>query len=526
MKKLPGTYDFDGNGTNDLWWLSEVAPSSGFGGGPSVEFLEWRMPQIPTGQSTLYFNDPWGDFGDFNGDGTTDAISFMKTAPGMNSAVFSFISGGQEAGRIVVPNIPTSYFVADAMGDYNGDGKTDVLWRGTQDGQVTLWQMNNNQIGAVADLGHVPTSYSIVSGTSDFTGDGKSDILWHGNDDGQTTLWAMNGASIQTLTDFGHIPTNLFIVDANGDFNGDGTKDILWRNTSDGTVVEWQMHQGSPTVSVLGQIPTYLQIVDAHGDYNGDGTSDVLWRNTITGEVVEWQMANGQVAAVNQLGSAPTNYTIVDATSDINGDGKSDILWEAPNSDFVAWQMSSGGPVVVNYAVKVNQFNDAPVPSLNGSGTGTIIEPDQAGSSYYGSDGPDTFVFTANSNNTTTVGGGGSNDYYFSFAPGTAAPTISDFHSGLDRLDFDSDYLPVGHFHPNFFKVADSPGLVEGPDSNRNAISNPSGGTYVGNLLYYATDTGDLYYEISSGGTWTPTLIAHFPGAPAITVSDIHDLHL
>jgi hypothetical protein len=532
LPKLPGVYDFDANGTDDLVWQALFESPTGFGVVDS-SFDSWQMPAAG-GSPTVTLQGYWYtgllSFGDFNGDGTTDTISFLGTGPGIQEANFTYMSDGTEAGHVLFPGIPTSYFVADSMGDYNGDGKTDVLWRGTADGQVTLWQMNNTQVGAVADLGHVPTSYSIVSATSDFTGNGNSDILWHGNDDGQTTLWVMNGTQVANQIDLGHIPTYLQIVDASGDFNGDGTKDILWRNTNDGTVVEWQMHGGYPTVSVLGQVPTYLQIVDAHGDYNGDGTSDVLWRNTITGEVVDWQMSNGQVAAVKSFGIVPLSYTIVDATSDTNGDGKSDITWESQSGDVVTWQMSSGGPIVVSNG-SANQVPFAnglsiQIASQDGSGTGSIIQPDHAGSSYFGSDGPDTFVFTAASNATTVSGNGGSNDYYFSFSPGAAVPTIADFHSGVDQLSFDSNLFGTLAGEYTGFRSGSAPALYSGPDADKsNGPTAPPTGTnvvYDGHPLFYATDTGNLYYEEGSGATpWTSVLLAHLNGAPHLGIYDI-----
>jgi hypothetical protein len=58
-------------------------------------------------------------------------------------------------------------------GDFNGDGKGDILWKDTG-GDVAIWFMNGAQAQYVP-LGNVNTVWSVV-GTGDFIGDGKSDF--------------------------------------------------------------------------------------------------------------------------------------------------------------------------------------------------------------------------------------------------------------------------------------------------------------------------------------------------------------
>ena len=78
-------------------------------------------------------------------------------------------------------------------GDFDGDGRTDVLWRG-QGGEVGLWQMNGPQILAGGGVSN-PGNYWTVAGTGEFDGDSHADILWRGQE-GEVGLWQMNGFQI------------------------------------------------------------------------------------------------------------------------------------------------------------------------------------------------------------------------------------------------------------------------------------------------------------------------------------------
>ena len=77
----------------------------------------------------------------------------------------------------------------------------------------------------------MPTNWAIV-GTGDYNGDGKSDILWRDTERQCGDLADERHADLEpTATRLGTVPTNWGIV-GTGDYNGDGKSDILWRDTS------------------------------------------------------------------------------------------------------------------------------------------------------------------------------------------------------------------------------------------------------------------------------------------------------
>jgi hypothetical protein len=49
----------------------------------------------------------------------------------------------------------------NGVGDFNGDGKDDILWRNSN-GDTLIWFMNAGSIASTGDLGVVASGWSIV----------------------------------------------------------------------------------------------------------------------------------------------------------------------------------------------------------------------------------------------------------------------------------------------------------------------------------------------------------------------------
>ncbi len=249
------------------------------------------------------------------------AIFYDLTAiPGVT--YYYWVKAVNQAGAIF-SSAPDAGIVSSRAGDFNGDGKADLLWQNTGTGQRSLWLMNGLTATGGVDLGTVPMEW-VIAGTGDFTGDGKTDLLWQNTVTGQRSIWAMNGTTAMYGVDLGTVSLDWWIAGV-GDFNADGKPDILWTNTVTNERAIWLMNGTTKLSNVsLGVIPFEWSIAGA-ADFNLDGKTDILWSNVLTGERSIWLM-NGTTSISGISLGIFTPRLQISGTGDYNGDGSIDIL--------------------------------------------------------------------------------------------------------------------------------------------------------------------------------------------------------
>jgi hypothetical protein len=300
---------------------------------------------IAQSQGTATIRDAPLSPGDLGGDYKSDIV-WRKTGLGVDKgAVFLWTMNGTVItdGRYLTP-ISEDWQV-QFTGDFNGDGKADVLWRnfgtGADAGKLYVWIMDGPNVSggtgytnSQADLGWR------VDGVGDLDGDGKSDIVWRktgaGVDKGAVFLWTMNGTGLASARYLDPIGEDWQVVDL-GDFNGDGKADVLWRNVNPsvpdaGKLYIWLM-DGPNVIAGTGYTASQADLgwrVDGVGDLNGDGKDDIVWRKTGAGldkgAVFLWTMDGTGLAGARYLDPIGEDWQ-VQGVGDFNGDGKTDILW-------------------------------------------------------------------------------------------------------------------------------------------------------------------------------------------------------
>lgn len=294
--------------------------------------------------------------GDYNGDGRDDII--WRSDTGTVTNWLGQASGGFVNNNAVSVSVPTSWKIV-GTGDFNGDGKGDLIWR-NDSGQFSDWLGQAGGGFATNDavaMRSVPVSWKVV-GTGDFNGDGRDDVLWR-NDNGQFSDWLgqANGGFVNNDANaFTTVATNWHVV-GTGDFNGDGRDDVLWRNDS-GQFSDWlgQANGGfvSNDAKAMRSVPTTWKVVGT-GDFNGDGRDDVLWRND-NGTLTNWLgQADGSFVVNDAKASTlvPTNWQVA-GTGDFNGDGRDDVLWRSSTGAVSDWLGQADGSFVGNDANAMN----------------------------------------------------------------------------------------------------------------------------------------------------------------------------
>jgi uncharacterized delta-60 repeat protein len=258
--------------------------------------------------------------GDFNGDGKADLVWTNKQT---GDRSMWFLNGDAMSGGASLGVVPVAW-TASATADFDGDGKVDIFWTNTVTGDRAMWLMDGSTTRTNAFMGSVPVDW-VISGTGDFDGDGKKDLVWTNTTTGDRAMWLMNGSTVTGGGYLGAVPVE-WTISGVGDFDGDGKADLIWSNRVTGERSMW-FQNGSTTIggATLNTVPV-AWVISGVGDFNGDGKADVFLTNTVSGDRVIWLM-NGSTLSTNAfMGTVPVEWT-VSGTGDFNGDGRKDIFW-------------------------------------------------------------------------------------------------------------------------------------------------------------------------------------------------------
>ena len=166
----------------------------------------WSAP-IETRQNRLYFT-----FGDYLGEGKQSVLAFLYPDSGSTPVLAPYMYIHCENGTCscdVLSNL--SFMVANDLvpGDFDGDGHTEILVVNTTDAAIFHLCQNNGfvfeQEQYCSEIDYVP-ELNLFPG--DFNGDGKDDLLCYGQKSGTTDLeWFF---LISSGTDFRSKVTHVF----------------------------------------------------------------------------------------------------------------------------------------------------------------------------------------------------------------------------------------------------------------------------------------------------------------------------
>ncbi len=336
--------------------------------------------------------------GDFNGDGHADLA--VSNGFGFQFIINVLLGNGDGTFQPPVTYMTGQEPTSMAVGDFNGDGLADLAVSNWLNSAVSilLGQSNGTLQSAVnyvvgtgsSPFGTEPGSIAV----GDFNGDGKPDLIVSYSNSGASGLSLLFGNGDGTFKPAVNEPgpTGGLLV---GDFNGDGRADLamssavpnVWPPVSDTLVL---LGNGDGTFK---SPVTYPLAVVAIGDFDGDGKQDLLgesgvfnYTTGVTAGSISVMFGNGDgtfqtSSAAYSVGLEPNSF----AVADFNGDGRTDLaltLFEQATSTTLTSYVSimlgipvATVPSVFGPAISTGGVLNAASFAKTSQGTGTAVAP-------------------------------------------------------------------------------------------------------------------------------------------------------
>lgn len=316
----PFTGDFDGDGESDVYWFGPLT---------AADAVSWGT----TSRSFVAGSDTTSqDYkpltGDFDRDGATDIFWYGpgtiqdRMSWGTSARTFGSSTLTNTSGKSL-PNTSSATY-QPLVGDFDGDGFSDVFWHAPGAGVDLQWYGRADRKFDQKDVQVAGTYTRRLVG--DFDGDGRSDIFWYLQGGTSYVTFgsaARSSAATRALTvKSTGVPSAAFTPFV-GDFDGDGRSDIYFYAPGAVADVQWfgRTDKRFDTTSDVTTLD-YRPIV---GDFDGDARDDIFWYGL-----------NAQVDKIS-WGAAGRNFPTVSAPSvssdylplvgDFDGNSASDIYF-------------------------------------------------------------------------------------------------------------------------------------------------------------------------------------------------------
>ena len=276
---------------------------------------------------------------DFNADGKLD-IAVVNA-----ERAFSIIFGDGAGGFAPPVVYSTTYNISRGMtsADVNADGKPDLVIGANNANQLNIYFNNGSggfnapPITYVSPVGPPNQGewYDLKSG--DFNGDGKADIVAVQYQSGKKVKFFLNnGAGGIALA--GTININFNVNDTEGiiglgNIDGDAATDVFVSAGDDNRSINWVMGRTDGNFSLTGgfsveERPTAIRVADLNNDSVNDIAASFEDTTTPTQSYMRvWLNIAGTFTAQPQINvPAPIDLAVVD----YNGDGKQDLAAVLP----------------------------------------------------------------------------------------------------------------------------------------------------------------------------------------------------
>jgi Bacterial Ig-like domain (group 3)/FG-GAP-like repeat len=301
-------FDFNSDGILDL----ATATANGVSILLGQSNLSYAPPVPYSGSSS-----PIGTImADFNGDGFQD---FAELAPGGIALVFGAPGGTLQGADLYDLGEGLN---AVAVADFNSDHIPDIAVNTGDSTPRLLIGQGNGKFSIAPTTGQSTGTISSSLWIGDFNGDGKADLLRTGSGPSAPTIFYGNGnGTFSAPVTLSPPAMNTYGNVALGDFNHDGTTDIA---ALDYESLDILLGQRNNAFTGLANSYFTLSNAAAAGDFNNDGKLDLVVSQD---EANPLQVLLGNGDGTFQLGHqlAAQNLPQVLVAADLDGDGKTDI---------------------------------------------------------------------------------------------------------------------------------------------------------------------------------------------------------
>ena len=287
--------DIDGNGVSDVMFQYKVDHQIGFWMNGSNSWKGQGLPEPAEWEVVGAY--------DMNANGKADVVMLGNvTVNGVKGAYVGYRKDGDTSTWETISYLknPDNVQWNAKVGNMTGNaGKNSIVWHAAELGAVGVWTDGTDSWVSIS--GGFDKNWTML-GTGDFNGDGKDEILFRNGTNFYTTDINSNFSSLGGFGDG-------WDVRAIGDFSGDGRDDLVLFHKDTGSVVKLENGQTSSYAS-LGQLDANDWFIVGAGDYNGDGKDDLLVRQYSSGMLGYY--ANGDFSKWNEMGrGVDMNWAVI-----------------------------------------------------------------------------------------------------------------------------------------------------------------------------------------------------------------------
>jgi FG-GAP-like repeat/Abnormal spindle-like microcephaly-assoc'd, ASPM-SPD-2-Hydin len=330
--------DFNNDGKPDMAVVSSCCPNGGVsillgkGDGtflPSVTYSAGDQPLSIVAA-------------DFNHDGKLD----LAVANSLSSYISILIGNGDGTFQAAAqsPALPAlENFVS--VGDFNNDGKIDIVALSYQNPCKCISVLLGNGDGTFqAPLTTAPPTFVATAiGVGDFNRDGKLDVVAAGTLGSSYTVYILLGNGDGTFRNGasypgGELPDSVAVAD----FNNDQKLDVAIAN-GEGSGINVMLGNGDGTFQAAVAYPLNFTNWIAAVDVNGDHKIDLVAANTIiTASELTVFLGNGDGTFQSGKSYPAGTDAYYVAAGDFNGDGKTDLATPDERYDDVVVLLNTG----------------------------------------------------------------------------------------------------------------------------------------------------------------------------------------